>query len=207
MLIDNIKKEFVIKLEEAPASNYSDSYFYLYEWSIRLTDKQRFDEIYKVDSEIWGDCLVQTEHDKAELSLIKCYILLLLHKHYDSAKRMLPAMKALSMLGNIQDSDFVNLAESNLYDSPEFRREVYSEHNRRNASGAKNATHNECIAIMKATWDKYPYSSKNGMVEKIFSHFEGKVSRETLNRWIKQNSFGPKEIVRPVPPFKLVIPS
>lgn len=79
--------------------------------------------------------------------------------------------------------------------------------NKVNASGAKNANYNESIAIMQATWGKYPNASKNGMVEKVYSHFNGTVSRQTLERWIKQNKFGPQKIIRPSPSFSLVIPS
>lgn len=79
--------------------------------------------------------------------------------------------------------------------------------NRKNASGHKNKNHDFAILIMKLTWESYPNTTKNAMKTRILEHFNGGISEASLNRWIKEEAFGPKERVIPCPPFKLIIPS
>lgn len=84
-------------------------------------------------------------------------------------------------------------------------KEKISEINRKNASGPKKDIYDEVVNVMKLTWGKYPLASKNGMIEKLLHHFGSeKVSRSTLNRWIKENKLGPQEIARPPISFSLV---
>lgn len=76
------------------------------------------------------------------------------------------------------------------------------------ASGPKNKLYDEIISIMILTWKKHPFASKNRMIKKIVEHFgEERISRPTLDRWIKINKLGPEMVVRPAPEFSLVIPS
>ncbi|BES86295.1 hypothetical protein PEC302110_33920 [Pectobacterium araliae] len=80
-----------------------------------------------------------------------------------------------------------------------------SEKNRSNAQGPRHRHYDDAIKIMRDTWGKYPNASKNGMVEKLHSHFNEEVSRQSLQKWIKDNELGQHEKVRPSPPFNLVI--
>ena len=82
-----------------------------------------------------------------------------------------------------------------------------SKKNQSNASGVKKNEYDQAMLIMKATWDKYPNTTKNAMLKKVYAHFKGAVSEQSLTRWVKSEGLGPKEKVRPCPPFKLIIPS
>jgi len=86
--------------------------------------------------------------------------------------------------------------------------ERLSKKNKNIASGPKNKLHDEIIAIMKLTWGRHQYASKNRMIKKIMEHFgEERISRPTLERWIKLYGLGPVKVVRPAPEFSLVFPS
>ncbi|EKN4788146.1 hypothetical protein WKS02_001526 [Yersinia enterocolitica] len=82
-----------------------------------------------------------------------------------------------------------------------------SKKNSDNASGPKNKNYEQTISILTATWNGYPNTTKNAMIKKVYEHFEGTVSEQSISRWIKENGFGPKQKIRPCPHFKLVIPS
>lgn len=86
--------------------------------------------------------------------------------------------------------------------------ERLSKKNKEIASGPKNKLHDEIITIMKLTWEKYQFASKNRMIKKIIDHFgEDRISRPTLERWIRLYALGPAKVVRPAPEFSLVFPS
>lgn len=133
-------------------------------------------------------------------TLLKAIVIMDLAGLSDTARKLKKYIHKISLVKEVEAGIFEYLVN-------EEARKIISETNRKNASGVRNTTNDECVEIMKATWAKYPNASKNRMVELIFSHFGGKVSRETLNRWIKSNGLGPKEIIRPAPLFQLVIPS
>ncbi|KFX20264.1 hypothetical protein [Pectobacterium betavasculorum] len=82
-----------------------------------------------------------------------------------------------------------------------------SQRNQKNASGIKKSEYEQVMNIMRATWNEYPNTTKNAMLKKVYAHFNGAVSEQSLARWIKSEGLSPKEKVRPCPPFKLVIPS
>lgn len=84
---------------------------------------------------------------------------------------------------------------------------IISEKNSENASGPKNKKYEQVISILIATWNEYPNTSKNAMIKKVYEHFKGAVSEQSIARWIKEKGFGPKQQVRPGHDFKLVIPS
>ncbi|EKN3585012.1 hypothetical protein WFK62_04705 [Yersinia enterocolitica] len=82
-----------------------------------------------------------------------------------------------------------------------------SKKNSDNASGPKNKNYEQTISILTATWNEYPNTTKNSMIKRVYGYFNGAVSEQSIGRWIKEEGFGPKQKVRPCPPFKLVIPS
>ncbi len=87
-------------------------------------------------------------------------------------------------------------------------KERLSKKNKDIASGPKNKLHDEIVTIMKLTWQKHQFASKNRMINKIIDRFgEARISRPTLERWIKLHGLGPVKIIRPAPDFSLVIPS
>lgn len=133
-------------------------------------------------------------------TLLKTVVLMELVGLSDTASKLKKYIYKMNLIKEVEAGFFDSLVN-------EEARKIISETNRKNASGAKNVTNNECVEIMRATWERYPYASKNRMAGLVFDHFGGKVSRETIHRWIKSNGFGPKEIVRPAPLFQLVIPS
>ncbi|EOC8105576.1 hypothetical protein ACI5OA_002124 [Salmonella enterica subsp. enterica serovar Poona] len=73
------------------------------------------------------------------------------------------------------------------------------------ASKPRNPLHDEIMLIIKATWGKYPESSKREIIKRIMSRYPGKVDEKTLNRWIKKAGIAPP---RPTAykNFSLVIP-
>lgn len=206
-MIEQIREEMYRKLEETASSQYSNYYYDLFGWSLSLSDDEREKHIETVSHNDWCSELAVKNYEMGKLSLIKAYILLLLHKHTDAAKLMLPALKAFDIMGGVSSENFINIAKSKLRVSDEFKKEVYSENNSKNASGPKNKHYELTISILIATWNEYPDTSKNAMVKAVYAHFEGKVSEQSISRWIKEKGFGPKRKVRPCPPFKLVIPS
>lgn len=60
------------------------------------------------------------------------------------------------------------------------------------AKKPRNKHYSEAIKIAKATWAKYPAASKNGMCLKLYEHFKGQVSSDTLDRWIKAAKIKPR---------------
>ncbi|EME3609785.1 hypothetical protein WFP47_09215 [Yersinia enterocolitica] len=82
-----------------------------------------------------------------------------------------------------------------------------SKKNSDNASGPKNKNYEQTISILTATWNEYPNTTKNSMIKRVHGYFNGAVSEQSIIRWIKEHGFGPKQKVRPCPPFKLIIPS
>lgn len=149
--------------------------------------------------------------DDMGLSLIERYNISL------DSHRLLNSACALYMLGakNMAD-DLARIAGGriireafdeifNMLEIDTVVKEKISEINRKNASGPKKGIYDEVVNVMKLTWGKYPLASKNGMIEKLLHHFGSeKVSRSTLNRWIKENKLGPQEIARPPISFSLV---
>lgn len=61
-----------------------------------------------------------------------------------------------------------------------------------NASKPRNKHYCEAIKIAKNTWRKYPAASKNGMCRKLYEYFNGEVSVDSLERWIKSAKLKPK---------------
>ncbi|EGB0327502.1 TPA: hypothetical protein ACIVON_001440 [Salmonella enterica subsp. enterica serovar Poona] len=60
------------------------------------------------------------------------------------------------------------------------------------AKKPRNKHHDEAIIIAKRTWNKYPYASKKGMYKKLYDHFGGQVSIDSLSRWIKEEKLKPE---------------
>ena len=209
-MIEKIREEMYKKLEETASSHYDSYYFDLYGWAVLLQEHDRERFILEVSDDNWCSELTVTTYDSAKLSLLKAYILLLLHKHNDAAKAMLPSLKAFDILGVVSSDDFINIAMSKLNESDNFKKEVYSNINSQNASGPRNTYYDAALKIMIDTWSKYPLASKNGMKVKIIEYFgkdrfgKDKVSDSSVKRWIKINNLGPVKEVRPPIPFDLV---
>lgn len=184
------------KAESASNINILNSNFKSLTFSERLENAYKYDraEVH-LPQELGGD-----EVSEDLETLLKTVVLMELVGLFNTAKKLKKYIHKISLIKEIELEAFDFL-------SNEEARKIISETNRKNASGARNPKNNECIAIMQATWAKYPNASKNRMVELIFSHFNGDVSRETLKRWIKSNGLGPKEKVKSALFFQLVIPS
>ncbi len=133
-------------------------------------------------------------------TLLKTVVLMELVGLSDTARKLKKYIHKINLIKDLEVGIFDCIVN-------EEARKIISETNRKNASGVRNIKNNECVEIMRATWERHPNASKNRMVELLFNHFNGAVSRETLKRWIKSNELGPKEEVRPAPFFQLVIPS
>ncbi|NCG50240.1 hypothetical protein [Serratia fonticola] len=79
--------------------------------------------------------------------------------------------------------------------------------NRKNASGSRNKHNEQVISILVSTWNEYPNTTTNSMIKRVYAHFNGEISEQSIIRRIKENGLGPRQQVRPCPPFKLVIPT
>ncbi|MFC0228244.1 hypothetical protein [Serratia aquatilis] len=95
---------------------------------------------------------------------------------------------------------------SPIIENAKFKQRLSAE-NGNNASGPKNKHYEQVVSILASTWNEYPNTTKNAMKKKVYEHFKGGVSEPSIDRWIKENGLGPKQKVRPCPPFKLVIPA
>ena len=136
------------------------------------------------------------------------------HAISDEAHRLLNSACALHMIGaDVMADSIARVAgRTILYDAfksiieeSELSKKI-SEINRVNASGPKKEFYNHAISVMRNTWSEYPKASKNGMAEKISKHFgEDKLSKVTVLRWIKKESLGPTEDIRPPINFSLVL--
>lgn len=206
-MIDDIKAEMTKKLEELAMAEPVTAYINMFYLVLSFSDADRRAYITEISDPLWCADLVKNSYDRARLALLKSYLLLLLEQHYHIATSLLPVLKSFDILGQTDTATFIDVAMNKLRQSEEFRREVYSTHNSRNASGRRNKHADEVIAIMSETWRHYPHTPKNAMIKKVYGHLKGKVSEETLARWIKEEKLGPVSVVRPCPPFRLIIPS
>ncbi|MGE2469735.1 hypothetical protein ACMFCN_17495 [Klebsiella michiganensis] len=68
---------------------------------------------------------------------------------------------------------------------------AYKERLKENAKKPRNKHYSEAIRIAKDTWSRYPTASKNGMCQKLHGYFNGQVSIDTLDRWIKAAKIKP----------------
>ncbi|HCB0902052.1 TPA: hypothetical protein MYN01_002447 [Klebsiella pneumoniae] len=59
------------------------------------------------------------------------------------------------------------------------------------ASGHRHHLHDEIVAIIKATWEKYPALSKKKMIAKLMNRYEGRVDEGTVDSWIKKEKLLP----------------
>ncbi|MFW0857482.1 hypothetical protein QMS86_16365 [Cronobacter dublinensis] len=73
------------------------------------------------------------------------------------------------------------------------------------SSKPRNKNHESVISIAKATWEKYPGASMGKLCEKLRTHFNGGVSLDTLERWIKAAKIRPPKPEK-YTSFSLVIP-
>lgn len=206
-MIDEIKAEMTKKLEELAMAEPVTGYINMFYQALSFSDADRRTFITEISDPLWCMDLAKGSYDRARLALLKSYLLLLLEQHYHTAISLLPVLKSFDILGQTDTATFIDVAMNKLRQSEEFRREVYSGHNSRNASGRRNKHADEVIAIMSETWRQYPHTPKNAMIKKVYGHLKGQVSEETLARWIKEEKLGPASKVRPYPPFRLVIPS
>ncbi|HDS7137948.1 TPA: hypothetical protein QH369_004797 [Klebsiella aerogenes] len=59
------------------------------------------------------------------------------------------------------------------------------------ASGPRNQNYNEIMAVIQATWEKYPAGSKKELIRKLMAHYQSKVSEDSIKRWIKESALQP----------------
>ncbi|RTY53072.1 hypothetical protein EKL29_22065 [Pantoea sp. YU22] len=206
-MIDDIKAEMTKKLVELAMEEPVTGYINMYYLALSCSDAARKAYIAEISDPLWCAHFAKNNFDRARLTLLKSYLLHLFEQRYHIAVSLLPVIKSFDILGQTDTASFVDIAMNKLRESDDFRREVYSGHNSRNASGRRNKHADEVIAIMSETWRHYPHTPKNAMIKKVYGHLKGKVSEETLARWIKEEKLGPVSVVRPCPPFRLIIPS
>ncbi|ECG6087327.1 hypothetical protein E1818_04430 [Salmonella enterica subsp. enterica serovar Blukwa] len=85
---------------------------------------------------------------------------------------------------------------------------VRHEGNKIIASKPRNKNYPKAISIAEATWAEYPETSLGGMCRKLYGYFNGSVSIDSLDRWIKKAGINPANNKKKnnCPPFKLIIP-
>lgn len=59
------------------------------------------------------------------------------------------------------------------------------------AKKPRNPHYAEAMRIAKATWEKYPGASKGQLCRSLNTYFNGKVSIDTLDSWIKKEKIQP----------------
>lgn len=59
------------------------------------------------------------------------------------------------------------------------------------SSKPRNPHYAEALRIATLTWKKYPGASKKAMCENLKKHFDGEVSIDSLNSWIKKQKIQP----------------
>lgn len=77
------------------------------------------------------------------------------------------------------------------YVCDEISKQAIAEHQREKASKPRNHYYNEVMHIIKLTWEKYPKASKTGLLNELSVYYHGKVSKNTLDRWIKESGAQP----------------
>lgn len=55
----------------------------------------------------------------------------------------------------------------------------------------RNNYYNEVMHVIKLTWEKYPKASKTGLLNELSVYYHGKVSKNTLDKWIKESGAQP----------------
>ncbi|EAO7484802.1 hypothetical protein O0466_000432 [Salmonella enterica] len=59
------------------------------------------------------------------------------------------------------------------------------------AKKPRNPHYNEALRIAKATWERYPCAAKGPLCRNLRKHFNGKVSVDRLDVWIKEAELQP----------------
>ncbi|ELY4598213.1 hypothetical protein SM003_000779 [Cronobacter malonaticus] len=73
------------------------------------------------------------------------------------------------------------------------------------SSKPRNKNYDSAISIAKATWEKYPGASKGSLCRALRNHFNGGVSVDRLDAWIKKAAIQPPKPEK-YTSFVLVIP-
>lgn len=77
------------------------------------------------------------------------------------------------------------------YVCDEISKQAIAEHKREKASKPRNHYYNEVMHVIKLTWEKYPKASKTGLLNELSVYYHGKVSKNTLDKWIKESGAQP----------------
>lgn len=77
------------------------------------------------------------------------------------------------------------------YVCDEISKQAIAEHQREKASKPRNHYYNEVMHVIKLTWKKYPKASKTGLLNELSVYYHGKVSKNTLDKWIKESGAQP----------------
>ncbi|ULR31766.1 hypothetical protein MJO48_03375 [Dickeya fangzhongdai] len=84
-------------------------------------------------------------------------------------------------------------------------RDAYQKKLQENAKKPRNRHHDEAIQIASLTWEKFPGASKGSMCKKLHKYFNGQVSVDTLDIWIRKAGIQPPRPAKNEG-FSLVIP-
>lgn len=122
-------------------------------------------------------------------------------------------MLMLSAIGNLEYSQMVAdevytcIMKHDLSEFIDgFAKKVYlREKAKEIARKPRNKYHEQAIKIAKATWQAFPGASMGKLCEKLRNHFNGGVSLDTLERWIKAAKIRPPKPEK-YTSFSLVIP-
>lgn len=111
-----------------------------------------------------------------------------------------------AMAQNICDGIYANRLRGELNSRMEqmILSEAFKEKQKNIAQRPRNPHHDDALRIAKATWEKYPGASKERLCKKLRDHFNGRVSVDSLNSWIKKANIQPPK-PRVYTSFSLVI--
>ncbi|MCE3118601.1 hypothetical protein LXD80_22675 [Enterobacter sp. ASE] len=82
---------------------------------------------------------------------------------------------------------------------------IRRECNRTIASKPRNKNKDRALEILSATWQRYPGAPQESLCVAVRNHLNGRVSVDTLKRWIKSAGIRPKKPEKSTS-FSLVIP-
>ncbi|BEN27600.1 hypothetical protein SMKC032_36950 [Serratia marcescens] len=85
------------------------------------------------------------------------------------------------------------------------KNEAISESQREKASKPRNKYYEEVMSVIVNTWGKYPGASQTRLHQALVIHYDGKVSPNSLLKWIKASGAKPPKPKKHTD-FKLVLP-
>ncbi|ELQ6219980.1 hypothetical protein R2320_001213 [Cronobacter turicensis] len=187
--------------------------------------RQGFIDAFTINREYYEDMCVfefkNEEHSKEFQRLVDCGLSDDAHAYGIKHGRQLPPELAkkfeiMFFMSAIGSNEYSQLVADDIYTSiikkkccepiDFLARKIYLRENSKEiAKKPRNKYHEQAINIAKATWQAYPGASMGKLCEKLRNHFNGGVSLDTLERWIKAAKIRPPKPEK-YTSFSLVIP-